>query len=442
MNIVKIHIGFKGVFALLVLLLGMTGCQIKEEPFPNDPTLEDITQNATLGDLNNVVAGMESGMRNRLGTYGDDVGVIGREWYRFSGSDPRFTSDLLGKGSATLDNNTFYLTNPYYERYRVVRNAYILLEAVDNTKAALTDEEKTGYRAFARTITAYQLLLNLNMMFDNGVRVDVADPENLGPFLDYAGSLAAIKSLLDEAATELGSSGSEFAFVLSSGFAGFDDPAGFLQFNRALAARVALYQADYGSAATALSGSFLNATGSLDMGVYHVFSTAGGDATNPLFFAPGATGEQRVAHPSFVTDAEAGDNRLNKVIMRTDTAFQDDLSSTYDVYAFQSLDASIGMIRNEELILIDAEIKARTNDPGGAVAGIDVVRLAAGLPAYTGGQTEAELIDEILNQRRYSLFGEGHRWVDMRRTGKLGDLPIDRVGDDVWVQFPRPANEN
>ncbi len=427
---------------LLGLLVGMMGCQIQEEPFPNGPALEDISQNATLGDLNNVVAGMEAGMRNRLGTYGDDVGVVGREWYRFSGSDPRFTSDLLGKGSAVLDNNTFYVTNPYYERYRVVRNGHILLTAVDNTSADITDEEKNGFRGFARTIMAYQLLLNLNLMGNNGIRADVADPDNLGPFLDYSGSLTAIKALLDEAASELDNSGAAFAFVLSSGFAGFDDPASFRQFNRAIAARVALYQADYTTAATDLAASFYDPAAALSDGVFHIFSATGGDALNPLFFAPGATGEQRVAHPSYVADAEAGDIRLDKVLIRADTAFQDDLSSNYDVYVFQTNTSSIPIIRNEELVLIDAELKARAGDPGGAVTSIDIVRTAAGLAGYTGGTSETELIDEVLNQRRYSLYGEGHRWVDMRRTGRLGQLPIDRPGDDVWEEFPRPANEN
>lgn len=442
MNNNRKYTGFRAALVMLVLALAMTGCKIKDEPFPNDPTLEDISENATLSELSNLVSGMEAGMRNRLGTYGDDVGVIGREWYRFSGSDPRFTSDLLGKGAAVLDNNTFYLTNPYYERYRVVRNGNILLTAVDNTSADITDEEKTGFRGFAKTIMAYQLLLNLNLLHNNGIRVDVANADALGPFLDLTGSLAAIKALLDEAATDLGNSGATFAFVLSSGFSGFDDPAGFLQFNRAIAARVALYQADYTAAATALSGSFLNAAGDLNTGVYHVFSSAGGDALNPLFFAAGATGEQRIAHPSFITDAEAGDSRLSKVLMRADTVFQDDLSGNYDVWVYQSQEASIGLIRNEELILIDAEVKANSGDLPGAVTAIDVIRTAAGLPGYSGAVTLADVMDEILNQRRYSLYGEGHRWVDMRRTNRLADLPLDRAGDDVWSEFPIPANEN
>jgi len=47
----------------------------------------------------------------------------------------------------------------------------------------------------------------------------------------------------------------------------------------------------------------------------------------------------------------------------------------------------------------------------------------------------------MLKQRRYSLFFEGHRWIDMRRYDLLGTLPIDRTGDDVWTEFPLPVTE-
>jgi len=47
----------------------------------------------------------------------------------------------------------------------------------------------------------------------------------------------------------------------------------------------------------------------------------------------------------------------------------------------------------------------------------------------------------MLKQRRYSLFAEGHRCIDMRRYNRLDQLPLDRVSDDVWIQFPLPATE-
>ena len=101
------------------LVLG--SCEVETIDDPNNPSPVLVAANATLGEIQNLVDGSESGMRINMNFYFDDVGVIGREFYRFSTSDPRFTSDLLGKASAVLDNNTFYITNPYSARYRVIK---------------------------------------------------------------------------------------------------------------------------------------------------------------------------------------------------------------------------------------------------------------------------------------------------------------------------------
>ena len=425
----------------LACSLCATSCQIDELDDPNNPSV-DLVDNATLSELQNLITGIESGMRNRLGTYYDDVGVIGREYYRFSGSDPRFTADLLGKGSATLDNNTFYITGPYAERYRVIKNANLLIEAVDNTQASISDAQKNYIKAYAKTIKAYQLLMNLNLLYTNGIRTDVGDADNLGAFRNYSEALGDIEALLNEAETELKGSEDEFIFDLSSGFSGFDDPAGFLEFNRAIAARVALYQEDYTAALTYLDDSFLDENGDLETGPQHFFSTAGGDLTNPMFFPANASGETRVAHPSFIADALAGDERLSKVKERESTASLDNLTSNYDVMVYPTQSDNIPIIRNEELVLIFAEASLMDGNSGDAVDAINVIRAAHGLAPYAGNVTDEALIDEILFQRRYSLYGEGHRWIDMRRFEKLGELPIDRSGDDVWVAFPRPATEN
>lgn len=72
---------------------------------------------------------------------------------------------------------------------------------------------------------------------------------------------------------------------------------------------------------------------------------------------------------------------------------------------------------------------------------INVIRTKHGLGNYSGAQTQAALIDEMLYERRYSLYFEGHRWIDVRRYNKLDELPIDREGDDVWTEFPLPVTE-
>ena len=427
-----------------LLLLGITACEIEPIEDPNNPSVGAILQNASLSEIQNLVTGTEAGMRINLGNYYDGVGAIGREIYRFSSSDPRFTSDLLGKGSATLDNNTFYTTNPYNARYRTVKNTNILLQAVDNSTALTSDAERQAVRGFANTIKAHQLLLVWVQQYDNGIRVDVADPDRLGPFVGEGNSnaaLQAIAQILDEGNTQLNAGGSAFPFSLTSGFDGFNTPAGFAKFNRALAARVQVYLGNWDAALTALNGSFLDLNGDLKTGTYHPFSTAGGDALNPQWYPAGATGESRVVQPSFITDAEAGDNRLSKAAARAETEFQDGLQSDYDLNVYATNASPIPIIRNEELVLIYAEAKIQKNETTDAVNALDLVRNAAGLADYSGGTSQAELIDEMLKQRRYSLFGEGHRWVDMRRYGRLNTLPIDRPGDDVWTKFPRPASD-
>ena len=71
-----------------------------------------------------------------------------------------------------------------------------------------------------------------------------------------------------------------------------------------------------------------------------------------------------------------------------------------------------------------------------ATFAINVVRTAAGL-----GNVNSVDVDRLLYERRYSLFAEGHRWVDMRRFNRLSQLVIDRPGDNIVTQFPIPQNE-
>jgi len=434
----KLDIRNKTIFMVTTVLI-LTSCKIETIEDPNNPSSSGIVINASLGELQNLVTGTESAMRESISFYMDDVGVIGREFYRFSTSDPRFTSDLLGKASAVLDNNTFYITNPYASRYRVIKNANILLDALKNTKAAITDAQRKAGIAYAKTVQAYQLLMVFNLLYGNGIRVDVKDPDHLGPFLTKDQSIDAILSLLNEANVDLKGNNVSFPFTTTL----FSSNASqFSKFNRALAARVAVYKQDWATASTALSESFFSLTAPMDLGVYHLFSSAGGDLLNPMFFPLNSSGETRVAQPKFITEAEAGDLRLSKVVKRTATAFQDDLQSDYDFYVYTSNTDKIPIIRNEELILLYAEVNAQNNVTTEALAGINKVRtVSGGLGNYTGPTDKASLITEILKQRRYSLYGEGHRWIDMRRYNLLSSLPIDRPNDDVWTQFPIPATE-
>lgn len=438
----------------LVALTTLVSCDVEEFPDLNGPEVGGFENGISPGDLRDLVGGIFFSSRVSLGTYYDDVGVIGREYYRFSSSDPRFTSDLLGRESAVLDNNTFYITNPWAGRYRTVKNANLILGFLDNpeTIPQFTPEELNATKGFLKTFIAYELLLNLNLVDDNGIRIDVTDELDLGPFVSKAEALTAIKSLLDDAAGSLAGGGDAFPFTLTSGFEGFNTPDGFLKFNRAISARVATYQGNYTEVLENLNDSFLELNGNLNTGVSYVFSLDQTDLTNPMFFAlNSSTAGARIVQPDFVTDAEPGDNRLEKVVFRElpddDGVLQpnpltlDGLTGDYDVFIYQSNSDPIPIIRNEELILLYAEAQIFTN-PGEAVNAINIIRASAGLVPYTGPTDQDSLIQEMLHQKRYSLYAEGHRWIDMRRFGLLNTLPIDRPGDDVFSKFPIPLTEN
>jgi len=427
------------IYRLMLLGWVLSLCAACHKDFGdlNEPTVQAFTTNATVAELNNLVSGTESGLRNNLTLYLDDVGIIGREMYHFSASEPRYVTDLLGASGATLSGSNFYITNTWASRYQVVKNCNILEQAASST-SLISAQEVSGYLGFARTIKAFQLLLCLNQTDSNGIRINVSDPNNLGPFVQPADALTAIAALLDSAQTDF--SNATIDYTLAS-FGNFTDAAGLLQVNRALAARVAVYRQNWAGALTDLSASFFGLGQDLSLGAFDVYGTGSGDQLNTFFIPQNQTGEIRVAHPSYATDIEAGDDRIGKATLRTSVASLDGLSSNRDVWVYTSSTAPVPIIRNEELILIYAEANIQTMDLTDAVTALNTIRNAHNLPNYSGPVTQAALLTEMLNQRRYSLYCEGHRWVDLRRYNLLGELPIDRPGDQVWTEFPLPVTE-
>ena len=427
--------------ALAALLPGCDLVEVDDRPNPNGPALEDVVSNPTEAAIANVAVGVESSARAGLGTYLANVGVIGREFYRVSPSDPRLTQDLLGGGSSVLDNNTFYTNTPWLSRYRTIRNANTMLVALD-ANTTLSDAEKAGARGFARTWIAYQYLLNLNLTFENGVRFIEPGEDEAGGLVGYDESLGRIAGLLDQAAQDLAAGGDAFFFPTTIGQGVPGTPDGYRRINRGLAARVDAYRGDWQGVLDALAGSFVDAAAPLTDGAYHVFSTAAGDVQNPFFFALGGGGEGVLAQPSFVTDIEPGDTRISKVAERETARTFDGLTSGFDVDVYKTSTSPIPIVRNAELVLLRAEANAQLGNAAAAVADLDVIRNNAGLDDYDGATDTGSLIDEVLRQRRYELYAEGHRWIDLRRYGRLGELPIDRPNDDVFDRFPIPEPEN
>ena len=375
----------KNILPLLLVTLWF-GCEDLEFPDPNAPSTDVAT-------VQTLVTGAEAGMRSAYGLYLREVGSVGRESYYLEPADPRYTGELL---RGPLDPGGFLVYSPWAARYSVIANCRILI-----TQFA----DDAGASGFAKTIEAYQLSLVLSMQNENGCKI--APYNGLeSDFVSKAAGWTEVAALLDAAYSELNSAGSSFSFTLSSGFSGFDTPATFAQFNRALRARVAVYMDDWSVALTALDNSFMDPAGDMSHGVHHVYSSGQGDQSNGMYADPTGSFIRLMAHPSFETDAEAGDPRFSsKVAKRSTEITYDGLTSDLAPTMWTGDYDPIAIIRNEELVLLKAEATIG-GGTGDGLTEINIVRAAHGLAdAASGGLTQ------LLHEKRYSLFLEGHRSV-------------------------------
>jgi starch-binding outer membrane protein, SusD/RagB family len=437
--------------ALLVVILGTGACSFDLNTNPNSP--DPIGPNPTAGQVSAAANGMLIALRVDVQDFALDVGILGREVLRIDGSDPRFISELL---ISELDAGGDAFGGDHWgDQYNAIRGGNLLLAALE-TADQLTAEERSAASGYTKTMEAYAFLMILTTHTQDSIVI--APPLDItaapGPFVTNAAAYDHVEALLETGYAELLAGGAAFPFGLPSGFAGFDSPESFAQFNRALLARVAAYRQDWDGVLAALLTSFINPAADLQLGVYLNYGTGPGDLANPLAQDPQAG--ENFAHQSLdtlaqlQTDGVTQDLRfVTKTISRASTT-NNGFTSTLGWIRYPSPSSSIPLIKNEELILLRAEANINLGDLGSAVTDIDLVRtVSGGLPALGALATPEAAIDELLYNRLFSLLYEGgHRWIDLRRYGRLaispaGDLPISRAGgpESVFQTFPIPRDE-
>jgi starch-binding outer membrane protein, SusD/RagB family len=431
--------GARSLALAAAVTLAAGACSDLTVPDYNNPSIEELINNPTPAAVRAAATGLligaRAGITERTG-YVSMLGIVGRESYTLDASDPRYVSELL---VGPLTNSGAFGAGMWNARYANIRNANILLTATERV-TGLSNAEKEAIRGYAKTIMALEFLQIINTRDTNGAPLEVGGAiSEVGPFATKAAVLAHINTLLDEGRTHLLAGGSAFPFALSAGFAGFNTPATFAQFNRALKARVQVYGGAYAGALTALSQSFIAPGGSLTLGTYHEYSAASGLAnelnTNLIY-----------ARPALVTEAAfqpGGTTRDARVVAkigphptpRTTQGLTSDKAFT--IYPLTS--SPVAIIRNEELILLRAEARWFTGDKAGAIADLNDVRTRSGgldPIVFDPAMTDAQFVTALLYERRYSLLMEGgHAWIDARRFGRLNLLPKDvasHVIVDAW----------
>jgi hypothetical protein len=432
---------------LLPAIILLLACDLHVDNL-DDVDVQDLRAHPTRAKIAAAATGLLAGARREIATRNglvSTLGILGRESYNFDVSDARQVVELLEAPQLNPGNAAFGGAF-WTDAYRNVRAASSLLGAIDTAPASvMNDADKAASRGFTLTLAALAYLQIIDTRDDNGAVIQTsADPRRLDPLVDKLTVFAHIDQLLDEGAASLQLGGATFPFPLGSGFAGFDTPATFLRANRAIAARARLYHGDHAGALIALGDSFISAdpTGPrLDLGVYHAFGTGSGDQVD------GLTDPNLLAHPSIEPEAEPRANgqpdlrvarKLRPVMARTLRMLTSDRAFTI----YPNAREPVPIIRNEELILIRAEANIGTGQIAAAAADLNFIRTNSGGLAPRVDLTAGNITDELLRQRRYSLLFEGgHRWIDLRRNGRLADLPLDRPDHHIHAAFPIPLEE-
>jgi len=448
------------IIASLVAVGAVTvaGCNL-DLTNPNSPTPAGAAANprASTGRL---IAGVMSTYRANKAGQIQDFGSFGREIYNMFITDGR---SITGPYRDWRQNNAFAAGSQWGGRYGNYRNAYEALKIINNTPTTTTPglptaflaSEKAGANGFLKTYIALDLLHAVEARGPIGIVVDITDDVNaVLPIVSQDSALKWISAKLDEANADLAAAGATFYFRIYTGFGsgvpGPSTPAGVIQFNRAIKARVEAYRGSlgcgatcYNAALTALTGTWIAdlTTANRDNGYYLVYSTAAGDALNVVSFAVNL---DYYLHPGIDSIAGVGlDDRYRRKVAVATSACSTNYGSRSEVgvsashrpCVYATNTTPVPIIRNEELVLLRAEARWFTGDSVGARADLAAVRLNSGgsaggtsVVAFPAAATDSQFVSELLLQRTLSLFFEGHRFPDYRRLGRLpqlGTLPQD-----------------
>jgi len=380
------------------LLVVATACNEDKLTVPNynAPTVDGLAKDPNGVQL--VATAMTIQERANLTGYIRDVGTFGRELYNYFPTDGRTVSHYLlgiGTGATQRLDPVGFASGNWGGYFTNARNAINLITAASS--APLTAAQKAGVNGFAKTLRALDMYYVLTTRDTIGIPVEL-DPDPTAkpaPFVSRDAAFQFIEGLLDQARTDLQGAGATFSFRLHAGYAGFDTPANFLKYNRAITARVRLVHATLGcgntcyqAALTALNESFVTPLGgavtlaTLNTGPTHVYSSSAGDLLNANNFQ---TNNYIFAHASNYVQAQLKangqpDDRATRKMVKLATPQNppggQNIAAEYRFDIYPTNTSPVPIIRNEELILIRAEANWATGQNASALTDINTIRTA------------------------------------------------------------------
>lgn len=407
---------------------------------PNQPTTQQVTTSP-----DGVIA-LATGLQGRFSqSYGNYAYMAGLVTDEFASTSAALVS-ISDAEQGSVPPGTGIGENVFTSIYRTVRTADDLLTGANALAGQFDAGTRSGLRALAFAIKAEswgEALQSFQQIPVNTFGVTAPT------YVARSVALPLVRALLDSAEAEIAATPPSTFFNNNILTPGVSLP-NVIHLFRARYARMA------GDDATALAAADMVArSGPSAMSVL----TFPSPTVN--FYANVTGGTNGIApRRQWRLSMEAGDQRFTWFVVpsATLTGRVGALLDPWNRYA--NPQAPLPVYFPDEALLIKAEALANTGQLTTAQAVVDSVRTdctgnrglddpKACLPPLAGTLTQAQLIAEIYNQRRYELLGTGLRWEDSRRRNLIRGpaaapaVPLD--GQRCWIPYAlgdRNANPN
>lgn len=404
-------------FFLIVSIAGfLTSCDLNISN-PNTPTETDVL--STTQGLKAVAIGMQGRMAYAVD---DQILIPGLLAGEFSANSNSMANDREFQEKNIMEDNAS-VRLAWSNAYQVVKSADDILYNIDGVK--FSEGTKNGLVALAKTAKVIEFTALLQCGFQQ-LPVEIYNSK-APKFISRTDVINHSLKLLSEAATAASNLSDEFKKdILGDGF-------DLLNTIKVFQARLSLMKGNYTDAINFANSVDAGASSVLVYSSINLNPLTDNFHTRRMFGVPANWREK----------AETGDLRVDALFSSNSydgglTWANPDENKLYDLLLWKDQLSSFDIFRYGEVTLIKAEAYARTGDLSNAIAQINIIRSAAGLPDFNSSDNN-EVLQEILKQRQYELFASGVSLEDLRRFDKISSAKV------AWLpypQFERESNPN
>jgi len=430
---------------LILLSVSILGCKKYVEVTSLSDKLLASQVFSTDASANSAVAGMYRLLRTNLyngGSYTPAIltGLSSDELYNF------FPSSVLDD----YKNNNIQITNgslPWSNLYKIIYSANAIIEGLEGS-SSISQSSKNQFTGEAKFVRAFCYFYLINLFGDVPFLSSTEVTTNSTASRNLATQVynQIINDLLD--AQELLDNG----YLNSGGERIRVNKAGAI----ALLARVYLYNQNW-------SNAELQASAVINSGLYVLLTNIDSFAiknNNEAILQWANTSSEGNYEPtqfifttspnilcsnSLLTSFESGDLRKTKWIKSGIYSG----NTYYYPYKYKSnatanVNEYYTVLRLAEQYLIRAEALAKQNKINVAVADLNIIRQRAGLPSISVNISQDSCLNAIMHERQIELFAEGHRWFDLKRTGRI-NVVLGALKGNNWqttdTLFPIPLSD-